>query len=348
MSSVPEETIIRMRQEDGDSFFRAIYLATNDNAPAIDEDFSTKSKNFQFGDKQFMSEQEFIDAKNDKLNADFKKINSEIETKSAKMRHAIIKYKTFVKKFEGPDSSEHIQVDDNDVFEFETNYNNANNNKQIKLLKKTGETIEVFQNNRGETYIPTKDPSFIILQVSDDNYSLLVTINGRHYCSKYSIETTTGKCTLSDKYRVSLLTSLQAMDATTNNNIAALIAHVNKKSRVTPSIFATKEEIEEAVGVETPEPSEVASVSNYSDSSEHIGRVAFDTLIKMKHFTVITRIEPTSICTDPRFKPMLENKIPNPTSLLGGSKAHSKKRGARKSVKQTKKRTNDLFRNKYI
>jgi len=344
MSSVPVETIIRMRQKDGDSFFRAIYLATNNNAPVIDEAFLTKLSNTgAFGDKQFMSENEFNGIKDDKLNADFIKLSSEIQH----MRQAISKYKSFVKKFEEPDSSGNITVDGNYIFEFEKNYN-ANNNKQIKLLKKTGETIEVFQNNRGETYIPTKDPSFIILQVSDDNYSLLVTINRRHYCSNYSIETTTGKCPLSDKYRESLLTSLQAMDATTNNNIAVLIAHVNKKSRVTPSIFVTEEEIEGAVGLGTPEPSEVASVSNYSESSEHISRVAFDELIKMKHFTVITRIEPTSICTDPRFKPMLENKIQNLTSLLGGSKSYSKKRGARKSVKQTKKRTNDLFRNKYI
>lgn len=253
-----------------------------------------------------------------------------------------------------------IWVDGNDIFEFEKNYNATNDKNQIKILKQNGENnelMELFKNDKGDAFFPSGDPIFFILRVQGGiNYKLIVTKPARKYCAKYAIKQgSAGLCALPANYKnalTSYLTTLKPSNATETEKLRKFANHVQNGSPITPTIFATKEELAEEIGSSTASVSdERESVSNFSDESAHKEGLTFASLIGMTSFTDSLKAKmltvpppapvPGTICNDSDLKRALENKTLNPTGLLGGKSRPSKKRRSSKlTIKRTKKRRN--------
>jgi hypothetical protein len=239
----------------------------------------------------------------------------------------------------------------NNIYEFETNYNgkNENKNNQIKILIKKGEDVNVLVNGTGETYCPTSDPTFVVLQKDSANhYDLVVTKGVRTYCTAY-VQQFGKKCPLPPQYKDPLLKNLKGMhDKKGSPELLRLIEHVEKGTPIVESAYnpVPPEKLVEEIGLETPSVSDASSVSNFSDEPEHVNASLFNTLIALPSF--FNSIVPnnglptkttTIMCDNEKFKQVLDNVTPSTNGLLGGaSKSRfSKKRGASKSAKRTKK-----------
>jgi hypothetical protein len=338
-----DERVIKMA-DDGDSFFRAVYLAigTGIYVPLINDVFVTANAGHPFGEWLFMTSEEYDNEKEKKTNQIF----LDDKEKMAQMAGHIKEYKS--KK-----SDENVIYDIDDIYEFETNYNgkNENKNNQIKILIKNGDDVNVLVNGTtGETYCPISDPTFVVLQKQDgaNHYDLVVTKGDRTYCRAY-VHQFGKKCPLPPQYKDPLLKNLKEMYKTKSSpELQRLIEHIEKRKPIVVSDFnpATKAELDVVAGFETPSVSDASSVSNYSEDSEHVNALLFNALIALPSFfdsivpnNVLPTKTTTIMCDNEKFKQALDNVTPSTNGLLGGtSKSRfSKKRGASKSAKRTKK-----------
>lgn len=252
-----------------------------------------------------------------------------------------------------------IWVDEDDIYEFEKNFNERNDKNQIKILKRNNNgDIELFKNHDGDTFFPTGDPTFIVLQVFDENnpsniisYKLIVTmINATKrnptICTKYQLQKGVGSlCELPQKYKDSLLAylaSLQTSNQQKEESKQKLINHILNREPITPSVYASAEKIKEEIGSETTESSESKSVSNFSETSEHANQLFFNNLMQLKSFEASLEnkqtVNPNLICEDKELKALLYDKTPNKPGLLGGSRKSRKMRVCGAVTKKTKKR----------
>ena len=239
---------------------------------------------------------------------------------------------------------------DNDVCEFEKNYNKDNPTKQIKILKQnqTGDKLELFKNQDGETNLQINEHglTFVVLRsYGNGNYKLVVTLNGEDICKKYKLSGGRGLCILPENYKAMLLKELNKLKTSKPDQTAIIsnfISYIEGKPLSKPGA-ASKEELHELLGSETATNSDIASASNYSDSSEHQKEVFFKNLIGMVSFDDSLKDSSVkingTICDDPGLKKALDDKTPNKNGLLGGTKHRSSKKNRFAKInKQTKKR----------
>ena len=244
-----------------------------------------------------------------------------------------------------------ISPDDNDIYEFEKNYNKENPTNQITILKQSssGHELELFKNLNGDVNLPTNDnnPTFVIFRsYGNGNYKLVVTIEEKRVCKRYKLTTGRGWCALPEYYKNSLLNELNKLKTAKpaqSTVIEKIVKYISNGKPYGNPDAASAEELNAEIGSQTDASSDVPSGSNYSDTSEHLRGVLFNTLITLPSFddSLKQKVSKTviSICDDQELKGEMEDKTPSKTGLLGGGNTRpSKKKRSRVINKRTKKR----------
>jgi hypothetical protein len=257
-----------------------------------------------------------------------------------------------VEKIKAIFEGDYIWPGEEDIYEFEKNYNIANPKMQIKILKKRllKNTLTLFKN--GERYINSSafeyDPTFVVLKSLNDGifHKLVVTVlKGNEVCKKYKLKQIRGGCALPENYKKMLLDGLVDLKTPNPKNDELLEKFFNYikvgKPVVKPHV-ASAEELKEEIGSETTVRSDIPSESNYSETSEHVAGNLFNALIDLPSFeesfkTKRIKVENT-ICGDQGLKLLIEDKTPSKTGLLGGANPRvSVKNRGKKTNKRTKK-----------